>query len=505
MRQIACLLFIGFTSVGLASQNDALFPLQPMPLAPPAISKAGKAVVRISTVLGELGTGFFIEGGLFATNEHVIGPDNCTREGCYFDIDLNYQHGSKSKKVEVYAVPLVVASQSDVTILELYLPEEGKPKAARFVSPAELSFATQGPSLNEPLFIVGHSFGGLKRWSQSKAFRQMGDWCSSEHVCPPGNSGSPVLTEEGKLAGIVHRASNTGREIQDLTSARHIAYFSVATSFQNLISLDAPGRERTLASFSSIPESAPIRIDDEEEIDSPTFPTLENFVMRKLSQLRLATEDEETSVSVPQLLLRACLEEVQDEANAEDPDYEYDTCHFVRSFIDCTPDPSPGTFCPKAHERTTYQEAFAEIAEYRELNNGPDYLDWLLAVETDFAPTNESARAAGRKVLSKQLARTRLAALDFLPYVANLSSTPEEMNFEGVDYLDLLHNYSKQASYSPFLEEIGMAIDTLAVRDVLPRSDLKRLYKQLLSDEKLPANARAEIEADAYDHGLLTP
>jgi hypothetical protein len=236
----ASTLFLGISTKGQAGIQPAdLGPLKHIKDASKELQKAAKAVVRIKLESGEAGTGFFIsQNGFMVTNAHVVGPSNCSREGCYLEIDHDLAVGSETREEVVFALPLATFPLLDATILQLrVINKDYKPTATPgtirvsnrhgrpIETPEYLRFSTKIPGQlkDGTSYVIGHPFAGLKRWNEGETFQMDGDWCTSTHCAAPGNSGSPIVDSKGLLTGLIHRSGSSMEGVLDLNQLAHIS------------------------------------------------------------------------------------------------------------------------------------------------------------------------------------------------------------------------------------------------------------------------------------------
>lgn len=179
--------------------------------APTAMQLAANAVVKIEYPdFLSMGTGFFVGPSLLATNLHVVPTTVCARSGCAMNLYLNYQVGSKPELLKVRAVPFNRSLDADVVLLSIRREDGSEYTHANFLEVQDPGIQTLiGQNLN----VVGHPSGAPKKWSSGIAFDASElagsglDWLSGRltisALALPGNSGSPILTDDGKVVGIV--------------------------------------------------------------------------------------------------------------------------------------------------------------------------------------------------------------------------------------------------------------------------------------------------------------
>lgn len=177
--------------------------------APSPLRDAARAIVRISSEAGSTGTGFFIEQGqYFMTNEHVLGSSNCLTDGCYATLDFNYEKNGWHRRQEYFFLPRFADRNMDTAIYEVYDKRDGK----RYISDYSIKVNPMSATelVGQKVHVIGHPLGHLKKWVSGEVLTTHNagvDWFSASNLVFGGNSGSPVLNENGEWVGQVHRAS----------------------------------------------------------------------------------------------------------------------------------------------------------------------------------------------------------------------------------------------------------------------------------------------------------
>lgn len=482
-------------------------PLQEMRTAPAAIRAAGAAVVRIRTRDEGMGTGFFVSAGNhLVTNAHVVGPDNCSREGCFLELDLNLEHGANYVAQEFFAVPVYSLPDTDITVLDLFAVENGKPAATQYIPAKALEFSPLGSAELQAseLFTIGHPYGGLKRWNAAKTYRRAGEWCHSTHCVAEGASGSPVLDPEGRIAGLIHRAGDLGGETIDLSLVRHTALFSIAENFKKTIEGKLwKANEGRLKPFFSAPSTGVLKL-SEDDLAGGFFEIGDRvlFVLhsRKMTSLEISAGDENEEINLLDVALEACQGELEDGAVVNDPDSHFEACQLGRLFIDCTEEGQKLDRCPSKKHQKAWRKAFLDVAEIAELNNNEHFLEWYLAAETEFATTTAAGNKKARSVLVEKLKTVDVPLLEQMAYFATVATTREDLKFSGGDTLELLASYDQIPFYAQYYEAI---VDTIAVltdkESPVTAVDLAPIFAKLLTDPKLPVSLKLNLEAYAFE------
>ena len=87
------------------------------------------------------------------------------------------------------------------------------PSGPTFASPDYLSWSDRSAtSLVGSHVTLGHPEACLKKWSDGEVIDAFGTWVDTTAYILPGDSGSPVLDDRGRLVGLIHHSD----ESQDL-------------------------------------------------------------------------------------------------------------------------------------------------------------------------------------------------------------------------------------------------------------------------------------------------
>ncbi len=475
-------------------------PLKEMKEAPKAISESSKAVVRIHTRDEAFGTGFFIApNGFLVTNAHVVGPANCTREGCFVELDLQLEHGQRPETKEVVLVPKYTDSIQDLSIFSVFDPSEGDFPGKPFQAPEGLSFA-ENSNATEDLYLVGHPFAGLKRWSVGTTVRQEGDWKHTNHCVPSGNSGSPVLNPLGQISGFVHRARDAGEETLDLFAVRPSGCFSDAKLLKAIQNGLLKEPHVSVKQFVSIPLSGSVVLNEESMAeDLVDQMDASHLISRKLWAIKIKTGKIREKLRLMDLLKEGCETEIASEENAEDPDFPYFHCELAKSLLSCK-EPWKGdeaSRCPSDEEQENWRTLFTELAEYTELKSQDGALDWILAASQTFEKSEKEAKGVGLRTVHAYLAKKPLNPFFTLEYLAANAQSEADLSFKGRNYLDLLKGFSKEPFYDQYAENLIGAIQKLSKEPFLPAELLEEVTGRVLQDPAIPLSLKADLESSA--------
>ncbi|MGC4064000.1 MAG: serine protease [Polyangiaceae bacterium] len=444
LRQIA--LRIGTTALAachtLACSNDSgsNAPSTPIDLpefrdpdaAPRPIRSAAQAVVRLHTARA-YGTGAYISStGRLLTNNHVLGESVCSREGCYVEVSESHQRGKARRAPVVYrAIPEMVSAGLDVAILQLSDVTTGEPPE----TPNYLTFDERSAEelLGQTITVVGHPEGNLKKWTKGEVIDEGGHWLTTTAYVLPGDSGSPMLDEHGRIVGLVHRAPNS----LDLISERGVNVYSIGTASQPLVTFLTAGTADTL-------------LRTEESHTEAEF--LSNDLV--FLNARVHTIDiEGTSTNALDILGRAC-DTALNQSNFGSMDEMYEAltpCDHAQTWIECreADDGTPYTeVCPSEQDRERWRERFLAMNAIQvAMTSAPDYTSVGPAIAR-LATSRENGLSDEAAALEDVLDATK-PALDFeLAYYLAMFDIE---SYAGKSVRDYVRGYEK----NPVLRAVG--------------------------------------------------
>ncbi len=457
--------------------------------SPAAIQKAARAIVRID-VTGSHGTGTFISAdGLLLTNNHVLGVDNhaCAAEGCYLHIAVNYQIGVKYQPpVKVFAKPVGVSPEWDASLFQLWTDAS---ETKRFAAPHHLEIESQSGSdlLEKTVYVVGHPLASVKKWTSGRVYRQNAKWISSTNFSLPGNSGSPFLNADGKIVGLVHRASMGNDEI----TRKSVLTSSTGTPSSHL--LEFKNGAPRLGLFYSVKA--------EHKVDE-AIKHQDAYYMNQQGDVMLPGGARQHMLD---LLATSC-----DEAllGSEQPSPEalmtlLSPCSKARNWINCLhpKDDRAMKKCPVGADKTNWSVRFAKAAQLMEQYNAQQFMDFLLV-----SSQLETSQATALPVLQAQLAGyvTRTARpLSFELAVQWLDAFGTTTSYQGVDVAQFLVDYKKQTHYEYYFGSIIEGHALMLNSGIITGQELLRAYGEFFQDEKLDLGNKLELESTCYQVHLF--
>jgi hypothetical protein len=448
--------------------------------APPAIQAAAAAVVRIGTA-GEVATGSFISAsGLLLTNNHVLGVDICPVEGCYATLTFGFQRGvSVPTPQTVFVVPVAVDVGLDMALVQAYT----SPGGPALTTPGFLTLASRGASslIGTHVHVVGHPEGHLKKWTQGEVVDSDGTWITFSAYALPGNSGSPVLDDQGNMVGILHR----GPTAQDLVNAEGVSEYSIGTASAALLAaMGAP-----------LPE----------EMRSVGTSTTSDDVAQHQAVYLNARTSSATVGGVPTAVLTtlgtAC-DAALAQTSFDSPDdmtVAFAPCYASELWIECRSD--AGSAFP-----TCPSDADAWAARYQSMFNRWLALNGELDLSSvSFAPaTLQASRAAGLLVGATTLMaglQQAGAPLDF--QVANYLAAFNVLSYGSQAIVKYDQGYASTPDYGLFGTNIASAAVWLFDNMALNRDDTIALLQSLWNDGNVDLGAKLYIEDVLYQSGVL--
>ncbi len=463
-------------------------------LANPALKSAVDAVVMLNVGSGS-GTGFFLnDSGKLLTNNHVLGVKNCPKTGCFIRMYQDYELGRGSKEpLDVFALPLVIDARLDASIVQLYQEDKTTP----LVTPSFLTLtADNGPALmNQKVYLIGHPGAGLKKWAEGQVYDLSGDWVIADYFSIPGTSGSPVLNTKGQVVGLNHRISGSAASITK-DGFQESAYFSDAAALATVINGSTSGL--ALLDFTAFKSRDDVTIDEEALYNAHQStvqvtdqgPTLAKPVDLKVLDALAASCDAGLALTT-----------------FDDPDAFDESlaaCQAATKWIECVEvaqEVVPFKSCPRGDERQKWQDRAAKAsANYRDFWKGTIDYDSV----RNAGRFSDSDQEAGQLTVAAYNAELARVAPPLTPGLAGeIYSRTGAPEYGGVDLKDYLLNYEKQPYYDRYAYNVFFGLYFLYRDDVIDADQLKAILLKLLDDGNVPLGDKIELEAVAYDAGII--
>jgi V8-like Glu-specific endopeptidase len=453
--------------------------------APRSIREAAKAVVRIQHPAGAAGSGSFIsKSGLLLTNNHVLGAEECPREGCSFELSFDHQRGEPSSDArEVFGVPVNVDVGLDMAVLQVY---EDASQRRELSTPSFLRFSAQSAKalIGTHVSAVGHPLGRLKKWSSGVVIDADGGWFESTVFSLPGSSGSPMLDDDGQIVGLLHRGTD-GFDLLTRTSSQVSAIATASDALEAALEAPLPATVISL---------------EAELTRAQVLAHTDAFLAGGVSEARV------DGVLTPLLTLLgdACDEGLarDDYTSPEELTRGLSPCSAAPDFIECRRDVGPSstlpTTCPI--DPDAWAGRFETVVQRQlELNGSLDLSPLAFGLELLARDEAEGSRLA-RRAVSGVLEQTQ-PVYDFglAPYLAALGIE----SYAGQGTVDLIKEYRRFPYYERSAWEITLSTLWLNAQGMMGRDTALSIARALYRDGKVSLGARLRIEEVLYNSGAL--
>jgi hypothetical protein len=473
------------SSPGSSSANGLALPhFNDITTASPKIQTAARAVVRVRTA-GQVATAFFISpSGLLLTNNHVLGISVCPVQGCYVTLTQMHERGqTRQQSSIVFAIPTAIDVGLDVAVVQLY----DQPNGNQFGSPDYLSLQAQDAAslLNQHVTIVGHPEGFLKKWTDGEVADADGDWITSTAYTLPGDSGSPILNDDGQVVGLLHR----GPTSEDLFTKTGVDMYSVGTASAPIVAAMNAALPATLVSVTAATTTEQFLAYDYVYLNARTATiTVDGASAGALALLGEACDT---------ALARTDFTSPDDLNNALIP------CYHAESWTDCRTDASAvsyGVVCPTSMDATAWNSRYQKANSlWLGMNGQPDYTAVSFAI-AHLQSSQSTGVIAGAESLQQVLA-TASPVLDFrlAYYLAAFSIS----SYEGTLISSYVLNYKQVPNYDLQAFYVAYAATWLNGDGALTKSELQTFSQQLLADPNINVNTRLAIEDYLYQMDAL--
>jgi len=478
--------------------------------APDAIKKASQAIFQLSG-----GTAAFVSvngKSLIMTNYHILGPSNCARSGCYAEAFFGVERQGKLEKKTLFLVPFATNQDVDVSFFEFQeITSEGK---LREIKPSSfLSFAPllkPNELLKKLVYVVGHPRLGLKKYSEGNIIKLEKGHILVSAFTLPGNSGSPILSAEGKIVGIHHssvkRNDNVTRDsfLHEGKGSNSIAILAVLTK-----SMLNPNE--TKSQFFALDQAFSY---DQAKRLTPIFQNARVVPILKDGK------------SFFNELLQECKITINTFAGSSSTfSTSHEACSIGRYWMGCqTPDPMSGpvfslstaktaehpdfilngNWCPSAEVRREWVKVFQKIGDKYEDFAGQSPLRWSAdAVFQSFTNKETGARVAFKTtktmIEKNEDPLSFEAALDLIKY-ADYEPNPTA---KGISLVQMVKQYRRFYQYQYELLEIGNVTVKLLKQSRISKEEGQRMMDSLLEDKNITLHAWLNLERLALESGLL--
>jgi hypothetical protein len=485
VRELLGIVALCFAASACSSSGPATVTLphfNDITTATPEIQAAARAVVRVHTA-GEYGTGFFISAtGLLLTNNHVLGDPVCAVEGCYVELTQMHQRGEPQQQPStVFGVPTTINAGLDMAAVQFY-----DPNGNQLDTPDFLSFDSHDPAslLNQHITIVGHPEARLKKWTDGQVVDANGQWITTTAYTLPGDSGSPILNDQGQVVGLLHR----GPTSEDLFSKTGVDMYSVGTASAPIVAVLAA------------PPSAPV-------ISAAAPTTKDDFLANDFVYLnaRVATVTVDgMSIGAISILGEACDAALArtDFTSPNDLSSALMPCYQAETWIECRGGYSEpyGTICPAPTDQAAWASRYQSMNQlWLGMNGQPDYYTVSFAI-AGLQPTWDDGVSAGAQSLQQVLDAAN-PVLDFA--LAEYLAVFAIESYGGTQIATYVSNYKQVPHYELQATYIAYAAGGRYNNRNMTKAQLQSFLQQLFADPSLSVGARLAIEDYLYQLNAL--
>ena len=447
--------------------------------ATPEIQTAARAVVRVHTA-GEYASGFFISPtGLMLTNNHVLGDPVCAVEGCYVELTQMHQRGEPQQQPStVFGVPATVNAGLDMAVVQFY----DQPNGNQLATPDYLSFDAQDAAslLNQHVTIVGHPEGFLKKWTDGQVTDTNGQWITTTAYTLPGDSGSPILNDQGQVVGLLHR----GPTSEDLFSQTGVDMYSVGTASAPIVATMAAPPSPPLVSTTAATTKDEFLAHDNVYLNArATFVTVGGM-----------------STSPIPILGEACDAALArtDFISTDDLNSALGPCYHAETWIDCRLDAPAAAYvvvCPAPTDQATWINRLQSANQlWLGMNGQPDYSSMTFGM-AHFQTSMAAGVSAGAQSLQQILAAAS-PVLDFR--VAYYLAAFATESYSGTDIAAYISNYKQVPHYELQAYYIAYAATWLYGDGSMSKVELQNFLQQLFADPSVNTNVRLATEDYLY-------
>lgn len=461
--------------------------LHPVLEAPAALSNAVAATVRVT---GQTtGTGFFVDpNGLLVTNNHVLGSQNaersrCAAEGCWITITFAHQQGGDSTREEIFATPVRASQSLDVAVYQLW--EDAK-ATKRYSTPSFLAAgALVEPEEGMGVNVIGHPNSALKHWSAGRVYEVGAPFFKSTNFSIGGNSGSPMVDDDGRLVGILHHVAFGHTHV----AADDIRVFSEATTASAVKAMVLGRAGLRTTAFPSLRKA--------RSVEEAAY----------YSDIYLLAHDKNVSLAsgkvVPMLEVLAEQCDVQlkrDLPVSDDFRKEHAACYDALDWINCRVPDEGKDFksCPVGADKTDWQKRFDALGERAWEAHLPNPYQTVIS-PLFFEKDDRQKESVHRERLDAFVNRHRPSLRPLLAYYL-LDAAPDESKatYAGVPLVRYVLDFKKIRAYAQDYEHLISAALYLYRGKVIDDAQFRALTGAMLADKALPLGDRLNLEEELY-------
>ena len=177
-----------------------------------------------------VGTGVLVSGqGDVVTNEHIVRDAHKARDAEWVAVWFKPQNGARPARDNFFLAKVLQRNQQrDLAIIQLAQPI---PQTA-----AAIPLAAGMPAVGQEVFTIGHpktylwSFGqGVVsqirpdyQWSYRDGIQRSATAIQTQAPVSPGNSGGPLLDQQGAVVGIVAGSASETESVHFAVAVQHV-------------------------------------------------------------------------------------------------------------------------------------------------------------------------------------------------------------------------------------------------------------------------------------------
>jgi hypothetical protein len=332
---------------------------------------------------------------------------------------------------------------------------------------------------------VGHPEGRLKKWTDGEVVDANGQWITTTAYTLPGESGSPILNDQGQVVGLLHR----GPTSEDLFSQTGVDMYSTGTASAPIVAAMAA------------PPSAPL-------VSTAAATTKEQFLANDFiylnARVATVTVDGMSTSAIP-ILGEACDAALArtDFTSPDDLDGSLIPCYHAETWIDCR---IPTSVVPYGIVRPAPTDQAAWASRYQSVNqlwlgmNGqPDYSTVSFGI-AKLQPTWDAGVSAGAESLQQVLAAAN-PVLDY--HLALYLAAFAIESYGGTQIATYVSNYKRVPHYELQATNIAYTAGWRYNNRNMTKAQLQSFLQQLFVDPNLSVGARLAIEDYLYELDAL--
>jgi V8-like Glu-specific endopeptidase len=449
--------------------------------APDVIQTAAAAVVRIETAQSSATGAFISASGLLITNSHVLGIGVCPLEGCYARITRMYQRRAVSQQPEtVYIVVKAVDPGLDVAVVQAFA---GAPSGSLVDSPSYLTMAPRDPAslVGTHVNVIGHPEGRLKKWSEGEVVHFEGSWVWTTAFILPGNSGSPILDDSGRLVGLLHRGPKTN----DAITSDGVNEFSVGTASGPIVGAMTAPLPAALRSASASTTDADVVAHQLVYLNAQIGTAVVDGAPKPVLNVLADACDAG--------LARANYESPEDLAGALEP------CFAAELWCECRSDVSRQfAVCPDLP--ADWLHRYQAVYDHWRAFNGSLVLNMVTFAPAALAASAHDGLVAAAKNLAQALADAD-PPIDF--GIASVLAALDIPIYRGTRMVDFLRGYKSVPDYALSGTQIADTTVRLGRWGVLGAPDVLSLLQDLAADGQIELGTKLYVEQLLHDSNAL--